>query len=183
MSAFPTQQLLYQALLRQEEAAFEHLYRLMYGRLARYVYEWGGTAEQARELVHETVIALLYKLKQGQYQWRDEAELTTYVTAIGRNIWRYQQRQTRQTQSLDTVTLPDDPPDEDEFSFENRRVAVVQGLAQLGEKCRQAIQLYYWEHLPMHQIAQRLGWANEAVARKEKSRCLKTLRSKLPPQL
>ncbi|MEZ0540930.1 RNA polymerase sigma factor [Fibrella arboris] len=180
MFVFTTQRLLYEALLRSDEAAFTYLYQLMYGRLAGYVWQNSGTTEQARELVHETIIAFLFRLRNKQYQWRDEAELTTYITAIAHNIWRYQQRKKQlQMSNLPASSLADTLPDEEDPSFENRRVAMEKGLTQLGEKCRQAIQLYYWQRLSMQEIARRLGWANEAVARKEKSRCLSSLRAKL----
>lgn len=178
------QRSLYEALLRYDEAAFEHLYKLMYKRLSTYVWRANGTSQQARELTQEAIIAFLFQLKNGQYQWREEAELTTYVMAIARNIWRYQQRKDKQLLPIpDNDELPDISSPEDELTFEGRRVAVEHALAQLGEKCRQAIQLYYWQRLSMNEIARLLNWASESVARKEKSRCLRLLRSKLPPNL
>ncbi|MBO0933822.1 RNA polymerase sigma factor [Fibrella aquatilis] len=194
MASFSSQRTLYEALLRYDEAAFEHLYRLLYNPLTGYVREWTGYASgpelthDIRDLVQETVIAFLFALKTGQYQWHNDAQLTTYAIGIGRNLWREQQRKRQRLLTLfntppDTLPDTDDPPDADEVSFASRREAVEQGLAQLGEKCRRAIELYYWQKRPMQEIALLLGWANEAVARKEKSLCLKKLRAKLPPQL
>jgi len=182
MLSFSSQRVLYEALLRRDNTAFAYLYRLLYKRLATYVRMGGGTTDQTQELVHETIIAFLYRLRNEQYQWQDRTELTTYLLAIAHNIWRQKQRQQQQIQTLlPDDNLPDAGSDTDEFSFETRRLAVEKALAQLGEKCRQAIELYYWQGLSMTEIAQTLGWANEGVARKQKSLCLKELRRRLIP--
>jgi RNA polymerase sigma factor (sigma-70 family) len=183
MSGFGTQRLLYEALLCDDDAAFVHLYRFVYAPIASYVWEQGGTHKQARDLVHESIVGFLFKLKTGGYEWRDEAQLTTYVISIGRNLWHEQQRRKLRTEPADE-DVPDEADNEDrELDFELRCQVVEQALAELGEKCRRAIELYYWQKRPMTQIAALLGWASEAVARKQKSLCLKALRAKLPPKL
>lgn len=178
---FIEQRVLYQSLLAGQESAFDYLYKLLYRQMAGYVFASGGNRHDTKAVVHETIITFVFNLKYGKYEWREEAELMTYVTSIGRHKWNEMRRQAGRQSRFDADALPvvpDDPQQttDDEQAFERRRLAVEKGLTQLGEKCRRAIDLYYFQHKSMHEIASLLGWANEDVAKKEKYRCLKKLR-------
>jgi RNA polymerase sigma factor (sigma-70 family) len=178
---FANQQLLYQSLKNGEDAAFEYLYQLLYQRIAGYIYLSGGTRDNTKHVVHESIITFLFNLHYEKYQWREEAELMTYVVSIARHKWSEMNRKSARPVSLDVTTLPPDVEpvsgsDVDELDFEKRRLLVEQNLKHLGEKCQRCIDLFYFQKKSMQEIAVRLGWANEDVAKKEKYRCLKKLR-------
>ncbi len=178
---FLNQRVLYQALLAGEDAAFEHLYKLLYHRVSGYVFATGGTHADAKTVVHESIITLVFNLHYQKYQWQEEAELMTYVTSIARNKWSEMRRQAARQVPIDTNNLlygADNPYQTaaDEQDFEQRRLAVEQKLALMGEKCRRCIDLFYFQQKTMHEIAALLGWASDDVAKKEKYRCLKKLR-------
>ena len=181
---FSDQRVLYELLLAGQDSAFEHLYKLLYHRVAGYVFASGGNRSDTKTIVHESIITLVFNLHYGKYQWREEAELMTYVTGIARNKWQAMRRQSARLLPLDpadlllTTTETDDAQQTaaDEQDFETRRIAVEKGLALMGEKCRRAIELFYWQQKSMRDIAGLLGWANDDVAKKEKYRCLQKLR-------
>ncbi|WP_020607207.1 RNA polymerase sigma factor [Spirosoma spitsbergense] len=175
------QQGLYQSLLAGHDSAFEYLYKALHHRVGGFVYTSGGNREDIKIVVHEAIIALVFNLRYGHYEWREETQLLTYVTGIARNKWSEMRRSKNRYVALDADTpipISDDPQqtDMEEQDFEQRRLNVSQGLAQLGDKCRQSINLYYIQKKTMSEIASLLGWANENVAKKEKYRCLKKLR-------
>lgn len=178
---FAEQRIFYQSLLAGHDAAFRYLYKRLYHQIASYVFASGGNRQDIESVVHEAIITLVFNLKYGKYEWREEVELMTYVTSIARNKWREQRRQANRHLPLDPDTPPfmaDDPQQTTahEQDFEQRRLSVEKGIALLGEKCRQAIDLYYFQKKTMQEIASLLGWANEDVAKKEKYRCLQKLR-------
>ncbi|GAB3983297.1 hypothetical protein GCM10028806_56350 [Spirosoma terrae] len=178
---FTNQQQLYESLRDGQEAAFEYLYRLLYQRISSYIFASGGNRADTKNVVHESIITFLFNLHHEKYQWREEAELTTYVIKIARHKWSEMVRAKKQPISLDLATLSSDAEpasssDGDELDFEDRRILVEKNMMLLGDKCRQCIDLFYFQKKTMQEIAARLGWANEDVAKKEKYRCLKKLR-------
>ncbi len=180
-SPFTNQQLLYRSLLAGEDAAFEYLYRLLCQRISGYIFASGGTRNDTKHVVHESIITFLFNLHYEKYQWREEAELATYVVSIARHKWSEMGRQATRIVSLDLTTLPPDAEpmsenDTDEPDFEQRRLLVEQNMKLLGDKCRTCIDLFYFQKKSMQEIAVQLGWANEDVAKKEKYRCLRKLR-------
>lgn len=180
-SPFTDQRTLYLALLAGEDAAFEYLYRILYQRVSGYIFASGGSRADTKAVVHESIITLLFNLKYGKYQWREETELITYVISIARHKWSEMTRKPARSVSFDLINVPPQPDTAqqtaaDELDFERRRLAVEQNLVLLGEKCRDSIDLFYFQKKSMHEIATQLGWANEDVAKKEKYRCLKKLR-------
>jgi len=178
---FSDQQLFYESLKSGQEVAFEHLYRLLYQRIANYIFLSGGTRYDTKTVVHETIIAFMFNLRYQKYEWRQEAQLMTYIVQIARNKWAQIRRQsslTSLTDKIEWVPETNDPQqtESNELDFEQRRLAIVTHLSSLGEACRRSIELYYFKQKTMQEIASLLGWANEHVARNKKYRCLQKLR-------
>jgi len=178
---FADQRVLYQSLLAGQDSGFEHLYKLLHHRIANFVFASGGSRQDTKTVVHESVITLMFNLHYGKYIWHEEAELMTYVTSIARHKWSEMRRKSARLLSLDPNDLPPNIDDSqqtatNERDFEQRWLAVEKGLALMGEKCRQSIELFYFQQKSMHEIAALLGWANDDVAKKEKYRCLQKLR-------
>ena len=178
---FADQRALYQSLLAGQDAAFEHLYRLLYHRVSGYIFASGGSRADTKTVVHESIITLLFNLHYEKYKWREETELTTYVVSIARHKWSEMTRKPPRSVPLNPDDLPlltdtTQQAETDELNFERRRLAVEQNMVLLGEKCRDSIDLFYFQKKTMQEIATLLGWANEDVAKKEKYRCLKKLR-------
>jgi RNA polymerase sigma factor (sigma-70 family) len=181
---FTDQRVLYQSLRAGQDSAFEHLYKLLYHRIAGYVFASGGSREETKTVVHESIITLVFNLHYGTYEWREETELLTYVTTIARNKWSEMRRQTTRQVSLEVIGAAQTAENPyqtaaDEQDFEQRRLALEQHVARLGEKCRRCIELFYFQQKSMHEIAALLGWASDDVAKKEKYRCLQKLRQQL----
>ena len=182
---YADQRIFYQSLLAGHDLAFEYLYKKLYHQITGYVLASGGDRYDVKAVVHEAIISLVFNLKNEKYEWREETELMTYVTSIARNKWSEIRRQKTRHVPLDVNTMADvsiDDPQQiaaSEQDLEQRQLSVEKGLALLGEKCRQAIELYYSQKKTMQEIAALLGWANDDVAKKEKYRCLQRLRKRM----
>ncbi len=181
---YADQRVLYQSLVDGHDSAFIYLYKKLYHQIAGYIVVSGGSRYDVKAVVHEAIISLMFNLKKGTYEWREEAELMTYVSGIARNKWSEIRREKTRYVPLDVDTMPvvlDDPQQVavNEQDLEQRQLSVEKGLALLGEKCRQAIELFYFQKKTMQEIAALLGWANDDVAKKEKYRCLQRLRKRM----
>ena len=61
---------------------------------------------------------------------------------------------------------------EEESKFKTAEKA----LLEVGEKCRDLLRLFYFEKLDFKKIAEKIGLANERVAKNQKYRCLEKAR-------
>ena len=66
-----------------------------------------------------------------------------------------------------------------EYNLNEREEKVYQLLKQLGPRCQQLIELFYFQKLSIKTIAQQLKLKNENTVKAHKSRCIKSLRDKM----
>jgi len=52
-------------------------------------------------------------------------------------------------------------------------------ISEMAEPCKSLLLLFYYENLRFKEIAKRLGYKNESVAKNQKKRCLERLKSRL----
>ena len=55
--------------------------------------------------------------------------------------------------------------------------AMLKLLSHLGEDCQKVLLYFYYERIKMKEIANRMNFANDQVARNKKVKCLKKLAS------
>jgi DNA-directed RNA polymerase specialized sigma subunit len=55
----------------------------------------------------------------------------------------------------------------------------AKALEELGDKCRQLLSLYYYEHRSWEEISGMLGYTTAANARNQKYKCLEQVRKKV----
>ncbi|MEL7146436.1 MAG: sigma-70 family RNA polymerase sigma factor [Bacteroidota bacterium] len=54
---------------------------------------------------------------------------------------------------------------------------LADGIAAMAQPCKSLLLLFYYENLRFKEIASRLGYKNESVAKNQKKRCLEKLKS------
>jgi RNA polymerase sigma-70 factor (ECF subfamily) len=63
-----------------------------------------------------------------------------------------------------------------EFSLNESEVLVRNALLKIGEKCRQLLQLFFYQNYNIQEIMEKMGYKNENVVSSHKSRCVKQLK-------
>ena len=103
----------------------------------------------------------------------------TYLFSIGKHKIIEYLRKNHNKFSLPNDQLPDDVVDPsimEEDSLSESQQLLVNGLRQLGKKCREIITLFYQRQLTISEIASMKGYKNENVVKAHKSRCMKSLK-------
>jgi RNA polymerase sigma factor (sigma-70 family) len=162
-----------------DERIYEALYRSCYQPIARHIKRNSGTEADARDIFQDGVIVIWSKRGQGTLKLT--ASICTFLYAICRNLWR---KKLEHEGKLQKVELQGDEqfPDDGESTEENereltRRQQIVQEcLSGLSEKCRTILKFFYFDRLSMGDIAIKMGFANEDVAKKTKYDCIQKLR-------
>jgi len=135
-----------------------------------------GTLEDADDVLQEAIVVLWERIRSGRFEY--VARLETFVYATAKNLWmRRLARARRERPSHEEDEHMEDPS----LSALERMIddesthIIVQALESLGEPCRTLLLLFYWDELPMEEIAARLGFANAATAKSKKYQCKKAL--------
>ncbi|MBL8790841.1 MAG: sigma-70 family RNA polymerase sigma factor [Rhizobiales bacterium] len=140
----------------KDRQAFAELFDHFAPRVKSFMMRKGATAEQAEDLVQETMIAVWSK---AALYAADRGSVATWIFTIARNlrIDRLRREKSNQFTDLDDYDAPSDDPAQDEIL---RRMqedgAVARALAQIPPEQRELLILSYVEDMPQSEIAARL---------------------------
>jgi len=170
--------------LQTGDAASENeLARLFYPHLLAMAASRLSDPETAREIVQETLLAVLTALRQGRL--REPEKLPAFVVGTGRNLINSYLRNRVQrpeplTLGFEETAIPSPYPDASEsfLEKEERRDVVFSALEELKPVDRRILFLTLAEGLKPQEIALEMGLKPEII-RLRKSRALRRVRRKL----
>lgn len=132
--------------------------------------------EIAIELFHEAMVIFHRKVTQKQLLPPLRSSLRTYLFGIGKLLAI--KRFSSNDQQWDPE-IPDVPiePEVEAIEHNRQNAALVEKLLdQIGEPCRQLLDLFYLRDYAIDAIAQTMDFPSEGAVRKRKFDCLKKLR-------
>lgn len=159
-----------------DEEALVILYESNLRPIMDYLTRNHGTMDDAKDMLQESLVVLWERVRSGRFEYK--ARLSTFIYATVRNIWlqRLRDRGREQTGDIDPNDHQDFTPSVLESLIATERAEMVRDAMQkIGEQCRKLLLLFYWEELPMEEIAVQLGFANADTAKAKKYQCKKEL--------
>lgn len=136
------------------------------------------TDEEALDAYQESVLVMYNNIKKGKLT-KFTSTIKTYLFAIGRNVILYNRRKFQRERSSITDkenSIEDKNSVQVDLQVSERQKILIEVLNDMGNPCKSLIMLYYTENLPFKEIAKRLSYKSETVARMQKMRCLKKMR-------
>lgn len=135
----------------------------------RYILEHGGSRQDAQDIFQESIVLLDRNLREGRFEGK--SALSTYFVAIAKWRWVTVQRQQGRYTELAPAHYDAevDSPEADTIRSEYREL-FLEALAQIGDRCRELLQLYQLEY-SMEEIANKMQYGSADVAKKEAYRC------------
>lgn len=163
-----------QALLTDREKTLESLYARTWPVVRQYVKQRQGTEEDAKDVLQDAMLIFFEKVVHDQLVLT--AAPVTYLTAIGKNLWR----QELEKRSRQIPFLPDDICSETTSDEPDRVLAnLTDFVQQLGGKCRDILVQFYYFGQRLDKIAIRHGYRSVRSATVQKFKCLEQLRKKV----
>jgi RNA polymerase sigma-70 factor, ECF subfamily len=140
----------------RDRSAFERIFDAFAPKVKSFMMRKGASAEQAEDLVQETMIAVWSKA--GLYV-SDRGSVSTWIYTIARNLRIDRLRREKSTMFTDIDDF--DAPSEDASAEENygrmeEDSLVARALQQIPEEQKQLLIMSYVEDLPQSEIANRL---------------------------
>ncbi len=143
-----------------DQQAYRALFDELEPRLYAYVRVRVFDAEQAADVVQETLIAFFKALPT--FTYTTTAQLYQYVfTIVRRQLAQVYERQKRQPETLDEATMSESGSAQAEVGMIGLDVAAA--LAVLDETAREIVVLHHWSRFSFKEIGDLLAMAEGAV--------------------
>jgi RNA polymerase sigma factor (sigma-70 family) len=176
MTTHPDQQYI-DALLNNDTTLLKELYDKYAGKIRGMVLKNNGSDADAADILQEALLAIYQRAKKQNFVLT--CPLDAYLYLICKNRWinELNKKGVRKVTFTDTEGF-----NYNEDIFQNaeitqnqyeRRSLLVQKLKELGEGCRQLLELS-WSGLPMEEVAKKLQ-NTYGYVRKKKSECMAKL--------
>ena len=160
-------------VLAGETAAFENIVRRWQGPLVNLAYRFCRDRGRAEDMAQEAFLRTF----RGLASWRRDASFSTWLFALATNLYRTELRRIPvNTLPLRDVIFPARPAAPQN---EDRDRAVRDAVYTLPPKYREAMLLFYFHDMDVHQAARSLGLP-EGTVKARLSRGRDILRGKLP---
>lgn len=158
---------------KQREALFTRLYLEAFPAVASLISKRGGDLEQAKDLFQE---ALVIYYEQVELAGRPvQKNRTAYLLGVSRHLWYQRQNTELKCSSIENIST--DIPDEIPQATSAQKLMRV--LETTGKKCMDMLRAFYYEQLPLDQIAGQFGFGSVRSATVQKYKCLEKVRDEV----
>ena len=153
------------------EKAVKVLYK-EFPKVKANIISSGGDEDIAREIFHDSLILLIEKVSDPNFQLT--SKLSTYLYGINRFMWKNEARKRQKNPELewkDTLILTADDLDYD-MEKEEKLKLLESVLSQITERCKKIFELFYFKKENMKTIAEKLEFSSVNSAKTQKYKCM-----------
>lgn len=155
----------------ETEKLMMRLYKSAFPAVARYVRQMGGSFDDARDVFQDALVVYYEKAAANKLDLQKGE--TAYLLGITKYMWLKKFRDGRYNISLDEFDGLDLP---DEAEPQPAAEKLMHYLQTAGQKCMDILSAFYYDKLPMKQIAGLFGYAGEHSVTVQKYKCLEKVR-------
>lgn len=158
------------------------LYHQYFKMVRHLITTNNGNEADAKDIYHETLMVLINTVKKENFTLT--SSLSTLIFAISKRLWLKHLHKNKNTSFIGDLYHDQFEGTEDEtenilkeYEDKEQRIQSMQvALQSLGKPCYQLLKEFYYNHLSMEQIAEKLGYNNADVAKNQKYKCLQRLK-------
>jgi RNA polymerase sigma factor (sigma-70 family) len=154
-------------LAAKREELFTALYKKAFPAVAKYVSRMGGSFDEAKDVFQDALVAYYEKVIMANSTVNNDP---AYLVGISKNLWLKRYREDRQNIPLDNIDIS---IGEEESLSENR---LMRFLEKAGKKCMDLLTGFYYDQLPLNEIAALFGFSGVRSATVQKYKCLEKVR-------
>lgn len=157
---------------QDRESLFSQLYEQAFPTTAHFVSKMGGSFQEAKDVFQDALLLYYEKLQNPGFELQTTAE--AYILGISKHLWIRKFKQQRLKVSLSEAERSISIPEEYPASVDDQKL--LQLLLRSGHKCMALLRAFYYEKLPMKQIAGAFGYSTDRSATVQKYKCLEKVR-------
>ena len=162
----------------KDAAALNRLYRY-YPTVQKMILAGGGNRTDAEDIFQEALIICIKKFRLSDFQLT--ASLNTYLFSVCRLLWmdELKRRKKQPFVELELETSIDRAEMEADVINEAQSRLAEHVLANLKDRCRELLLLFYHGQMRLKDIARKMGYSSENTARNQKYKCLEAARDQV----
>ena len=150
------------------EEAVTALYLKAFPAVAKYINRRGGSFDEAKDIFHDALV--IYYEKSIETKQVFSGNETAYLIGIAKHLWLKRFKDNVRNTELEGF---DKPVEGNETPAENR---ILHFLEKAGSKCMQLLKSFYYDQLPLTEIAETFGFSGVRSATVQKYKCLEKVR-------
>jgi len=150
------------------EKLFIALYKSVFPAVAKYLSKMGGTFDEAKDIFQDALVAWYEKAASDGFVLRSDEK--AYLFGISKNLWLKKHRHNTQYVPLDGF----DAESEDHGQVSDSKI--LNFLKTAGKKCMDLLRSFYYDELPLNDIAETYGFSGVRSATVQKYKCLEKVR-------
>ncbi|MCB9315956.1 MAG: sigma-70 family RNA polymerase sigma factor [Lewinellaceae bacterium] len=160
------------AIQNGDADVLRQLYAEQLPRIRRLLTDYGGSDSDAQDVFQDAVLIVYQKVRQPGFQLT--SQFGTFFYGICRNLWLNRRTKKSATSevtfSVDIKYMEDPALTEADELFVERGNLFWNAFQKLGADCQKLLKLFF-EKTPMEAIAEQMGYASDAYARRRKMQC------------
>lgn len=146
------------------------LYKSAFPLVAKYVSKMGGGLDDAKDIFQDALVIYYEKIVAGNLNLKN-ADDQIYLLGIAKNLWLKKYREGKKDLPLSDQF---DVADEQNDNLSENKLSHY--LQTAGKKCMELLSAFYYNKLPMKEIAGLFGFTGERSATVQKYKCLEKVR-------
>jgi DNA-directed RNA polymerase specialized sigma24 family protein len=162
----------------EREQRFMALYKKAFPAVAKYVSKMGGSFDEAKDIFQDALVIYYEKTVIGSIVLQTNEQ--AYLLGIAKHLWAKRFRECIQHTTLDTGL-----DNYDLMVDENKQPSPAKLLHYLetaGQKCMEILKAFYYDNLPVNQIASLFGYSGVRSATVQKYKCMEKVRETIKEQ-
>lgn len=163
----------------QHEKAFTSLYK-HFGKVEKHVLANSGSKEEALDIFQDALITLYKKVNSLDFDAK--SKVAGFVVQTAKFLWSNELRKKKVRQGSDDSKLSAlkfEDETHDVLEKEGKIRIIEEAIQQLGDKCKQILESFYFQSISMTVIAEKFGFKTVNSAKAQKYKCMERVRNKV----
>jgi RNA polymerase sigma factor (sigma-70 family) len=154
-----------------DEKILVHLYKEHHTMVKKFILKNNGDDSAVDDILQDTVIAVWKNANKSEFLL--QAKLSTYVMAIGKNLWFKELKKRAKFKLVDEANHLEHGSVEITLNIDQN--IIRQLVKDMDKTCSQLLAYFYFDGLSTKVIAEKLGYANADTVKSKKYQCFKKL--------
>jgi DNA-directed RNA polymerase specialized sigma24 family protein len=154
--------------MKEREKLFISFYKSTFPAVAKYISKMGGSFDEAKDIFQDALV--IYYEKAASCSLSVTTNEKAYLMGIAKHLWLNKHH-------LNNKHLPLDGFDvESETQAQPSDNKILGFLQTAGKKCMDLLRSFYYDQLPLTEVAESFGFSGVRSATVQKYKCLEKVR-------
>ena len=152
--------------VENRQKLFISLYKTAFPAVARYISRLGGSFDEAKDVFQDALI--IYYEKMGAQSLPEKN--IGYLVGTSQKLWLQRYRESNRQTPLNNTEIA---IDEDQKPADKR---LLHFLSTAGKKCMDLLKAFYYDDVPLKDLADSFGYSTVRSVTVQKHKCLEKVR-------